>query len=254
MTSFSFLFGIAQEVLWLHASVFLRVAPIIGLLPGFGEQSVPTRVKLILALAFTLIAAPALAPELLGHTQAPRVRLILSETLVGLVIGIGLRLFLMALQIAGSIAAQATSLSQILGNASLTPLPAIGHVLATGGIALMMVMGLHVRVAELIVLSYGVFPVAEFPDFAVVSEWGVAQTAHAFAFGFTLAAPFVLLSVLYNLTLGTINRAMPQLMVVFVGAPAITALALFLMMLVTPVILVVWVRAFQGFIANPFGG
>ena len=43
---------------------------------------------------------------------------------------------------------------------------------------------------------------------------------------FTLAAPFVLVSVLYNLTLGVINRAMPQLMVVFVGAPVITGLGL----------------------------
>lgn len=254
MTPMAEVFGIAQELLWLHVLVFLRVGPMIGLLPGFGEQSVPMRIKLILALAFTLIAVPALASDLSKLAQAPAARTILAETLVGLVIGIGLRLFLLALQMAGSIAAQSTSLSQILGNASATPMPAIGHLLTTGGVALMMLMGLHVRVAELIVLSYGVFPAAGFPGVAAVSQWGIARIAHAFSFGFTLAAPFVLVSLLYNLTLGIINRAMPQLMVVFVGAPAITALALFLLMLVTPVLLMVWAQAFQGFIANPFGG
>lgn len=254
MTSLTHLLGISQELLWLHALVFLRVGPIIGLLPGFGEQSIPMRVKLALVLTYTLIIGPGVAPELLEGAQALSAHTILSETLVGLIIGIGLRLFLMALQMAGTIAAQSTSLSQILGNANLTPLPAIGHLLATGGVALMMIMDLHLRAAELIVLSYNVFPAAEFPNVAALSQWGVSQVAHAFYFGFTLAAPFVLVSILYNLTLGVINRAMPQIMVVLVGAPAIMALTLIFLMLVTPVMLTVWVQAFQGFIANPFGG
>ncbi|WP_297772866.1 flagellar biosynthetic protein FliR [uncultured Roseovarius sp.] len=243
-------------MLWLHALVFFRIAPIIGLLPGFGEQSVPMRIKLILALAFTLVTSPALMPELskVIEEQAVTGHAILAETLVGIVIGIGLRLFLMTLQMAGSIAAQSTSLSQILGSASVTPLPAMGHLLVTGGLALMMLLGLHLRVAELIIHSYRIFPATEFPAVEAVSQWGVARIAHAFSFGFTLAAPFVLVSVLYNLTLGIINRAMPQLMVVFVGAPAITALALFLLMLVAPVLLVVWVQGLAAFIANPFGG
>ncbi|MGX0974689.1 flagellar biosynthetic protein FliR [Roseovarius sp. MBR-51] len=254
MTELTQFVGIAQEVLWLHAQVFMRVAPIIGLLPGFGEQSVPMRIKVVLVFAFTLISALAIAPDLLDHVHAPSALTILSETLVGLIIGIGLRLFLMAIQMAGSIAAQSTSLSQILGNASLTPMPSIGHLLATGGVALMMIMDLHVRVAELIILSYRVFPVQGVLEVSAITQWGVSQIAHAFSLGFMLAAPFVLVSVLYNLTLGVINRAMPQMMVAFVGAPAITALALFVLMLVAPALLMAWAQAFAGFVANPFGG
>ncbi|MBC7179953.1 MAG: type III secretion protein, partial [Roseovarius sp.] len=41
---------------------------------------------------------------------------------------------------------------------------------------------------------------------------------------------------------------------VLVGAPAIMALTLFLLMLVAPTMLVVWLGAFQAFVANPFGG
>ncbi len=56
---------------------------------------------------------------------------------------------------------------------------------------------------------------------------------------------------LYNLTLGIINRAMPQLMVVFVGAPAITAAGLVLLMLLAPVMLGLWAAALGEFIAAP---
>ena len=59
-------------------------------------------------------------------------------------------------------------------------------------------------------------------------------------FGFSLAAPFVIMGFAYNVALGAINRAMPQLMVAFVGAPAITAAGLLVLMLAAPVILHFW--------------
>lgn len=256
MTGLAEILQLSTDLLWLNFIVFLRVGPVMSLFPGFGERSVPARVKLILALAFTIVISPALAPSLAPFVQnpPPLAWLVLTETGVGLLIGIGIRLFILALQTAGSIAAQATSLSQILGGASATPLPAFGHLLVVGGMALAMMLGLHVRMAEMMVLTYGLFPVAELPDAASVSMWGVRRIASAFALAFTLAAPFLIVSVLYNLTLGIINRAMPQLMVIFVGAPAITATGLILLMLLAPTMLNIWVRALQAFINNPFGG
>lgn len=256
MTALADILQISQDVLWLNFIVFLRVGPVMSLFPGFGERSVPVRIKLILSLAFTVVIAPAVAPHVSGIVAAPPplAWLVLTETGIGLLIGIGVRLFLMALQTAGSIAAQATSLSQILGSAGVTPLPAIGHLLVIGGLALAMMLGLHVRVAEMVVLTYGLFPVAELPEAAAAATWGIRQIAGAFALAFTLAAPFVIVSVLYNLTLGIINRAMPQMMVVFVGAPVITAAGIVLLLLLAPTMLSIWMQALQGFVANPFGG
>lgn len=256
MTGIAEILRLSTDLLWLNFIVFLRVGPVMSLFPGIGEQSVPRRIKLVLALAFTIVISPVLAPQLAPMVESPPplAWLILTETGVGLMIGIGIRLFIMALQTAGSIAAQSTSLSQILGGVSATPLPAFGHLLVFGGLALVMMLNLHVRVAEMMVLTYGLFPVAELPDAGSVSMWGIHRIASAFALAFTLAAPFVIVSVLYNLTLGIINRAMPQLMVVFVGAPVITATGLILLMLLAPTMLNIWVQALQTFISNPFGG
>jgi len=256
MNGLTDLIALSQEILTGHFIVFLRVAPIIALFPGFGERSVPMRIKLGLALALTVLVATAVGPGLPGPDRAgvPLGQLVLIESGIGLLLGIGVRLFVLALQTAGSIAAQSTSLSQILGNASITPMPAMGHVLVTGAVALAMILDLHVRLAEMVVLSYRIFPLAEGLAGAEVAQWGVGRVAHAFGFAFTLAAPFVIASLLYNLTLGIINRAMPQLMVVFVGAPAITGAGLFLLMLLAPTMLAIWVEALQGFLADPVGG
>ena len=179
-------------------------------------------------------------------------RLARTGTLAGLVLGRGLRLCGLARQAAGAIAAQSTSLSQILGAAAAEPMPAIGYVLVIGGLALALMTGLHVKAAEMVILSYDMLPMGRFPSGATLSDWGLGQVRRAFSLAFTLAAPFVILSLLYNLALGAINKAMPQLMVAFVGAPVITAGGLFLLCLSAPIILRVWLAALDGFIASPF--
>jgi flagellar biosynthetic protein FliR len=47
---------------------------------------------------------------------------------------------------------------------------------------------------------------------------------------------------------------MPQLMVSFVGAPAITAGGLFLLFVTAPLMLSAWNSALNKFLQNPFGG
>lgn len=242
-----------DSALWHGFVVFLRVAAITSMLPGFGEQSVPARVKMVLALSFTLIVAPAV-PMVLPDPELGTVSFfILSEVLSGLAIGIGLRLFILALQTAGSIAAQSTSLSQVLGGAAVDPLPAMGYILIVAGLALAAMTGLHVKAAQLVIISYEFLPVGRFVDGSQLSQWGVNQVAHAFSLAFTLAAPFVILSVLYNFALGAINRAMPQLMVAFVGAPVITLGGLALLFVSAPYILSVWIAAMDKYMADPFG-
>jgi flagellar biosynthetic protein FliR len=243
--------GIGQEMLWTGFVVFLRVGAAMALLPAFGEQAVPQRVRLCLALAFTAVVAPAVSPGLPAMQAGPW-PLLLTETLVGLALGVALRLFVHALQIAGAIAAQSTSIAQLFAGAGPEPQPAIGYILIMAGLALAVAAGLHVRIAEYLILSYDVLPAGKFPAAGDMADWGLAQVARAFALGFSLAVPFVIAAFLYNLALGIINRAMPQLMVSFVGAPALTAGALVLLALTAPLALAVWIAALNGFLAAPF--
>ncbi|MBD3665513.1 flagellar biosynthetic protein FliR [Sulfitobacter aestuariivivens] len=243
-----------NDALWHGFTVFLRVAALVSLMPAFGEQSVPVRIKLGIAVAFVFVIAPAVPAMEVSRTFDTVTWLILTEIVAGLILGLGIRMFVLALQTAGSIAAQSTSLSQILGGAVADPLPALGYTLIIAGLALAVMTGLHVKAAELVIVSYALLPMGRLPDGAVVSEWGLDQVRHAFELAFTLAAPFVIVSVLYNLALGAINKAMPQLMVAFVGAPVITFAGLFLLFLAAPMILTTWLAALDHFMATPFSG
>lgn len=233
-------------------AVFLRVGAAIAVAPAFGETGVPVRVRLGLALAFTAVVAPAVPEVAAAMARAPA-RLFLSEPLAGLALGLALRLMVQALQMAGSMAAQAVSLSQALGNAGPEPQPAIAQLMLAAGLALAVAAGLHVHLAALLVLSYGPLPAGRLAGAAELAAWGQAQAGHAFALAFTLAAPFAAAALVYNLALGVINRAMPQLMVAFVGAPALTLGGLALLAIAAPGLLDLWLAAFGDRLANPLG-
>ena len=113
MENLASLSNFISDSLWQGFIVFLRVSAVVSLLPGFGERTVPIRIKLATAIAFSSIIAPAIdfAPSSTDINML--ISLALTETLIGFLIGIGVRFFIMALQTAGAIAAQSTSLSQL---------------------------------------------------------------------------------------------------------------------------------------------
>ena len=213
------------------------------------------RVRLGVAIALTMIVAPAVVLPTSFDTASfdGFLRAVPSETITGLCLGFAVRLTIWILQMVGTIAAQSTSLSQILGAAAVDPQPAIAQVFAVAGLALAMMAGLHNRVAEALIESYALVPMGSFLASAETVGWAVSEVAGAFDLSFSLAAPFAIASLLYNMALGAINRAMPQLMVAFVGAPAITAGGLALLAIAAPFVLSLWLTRFESAVVAPFG-
>ena len=236
-----------RDALIAGAIVFLRIGAAMALLPAFGEMVVPMRVRLALALALTLVVTPIVQPDLqvLVTASDGLWRALATEVAAGLLFGIGLRLVLHALQVAGTIAAQSTSLAQFFGGVGTDPQPAMAQILVMAGFALAMAAGLHVHLIEALVGSYRMFPPGQLPSGSDVAAWGVDRVSQMFALAFSLSAPFVIAALIYNLGLGIINRAMPQLMVAFVGAPLLTLGGLVLLFLASPLLLSVWLGALQ---------
>lgn len=243
--------GLAPDLLDGFVLVFLRIGAALFVLPVFGETMIPQRVRLAVAFALAAATFPAVLPGIVQDTT-PLLLRGLAEVVTGLAIGLLLRIQVMAIQIAATIAAQATSLSQLLGNASVDPQPAMGVVLYIAALALAVELGLHVRIVVMFVESYAFVGAGTLigGDLAIPFREAVSAS---FRLAFVLAAPFVAMSMLYNLALGVINRAMPQLMVAFVGAPAITWGALLLLALTAPLMLSLWAAALDARIHNPFG-
>ncbi len=242
--------GIAPQTVWMIWLVFLRAGAAVALMPAFGETMLPMRIRLAAALAFTAVVAPSADGR---AWPDPGLLPVLGEVAAGLLIGLSLRLLVIALQIAGTMAAQAMSLTQIFGSPGGEPQPAAATFLVLAGLALAVTGGLHVAAAKLLILSYGIIPPGAVPAAADARDWGIAAVAEAFALAFSLAAPFAIASLLWNVALGLINRAMPAMMVTFIGAPALGLASLLALAALAPALLSIWQQALFLRLGDPLG-
>ncbi|MEP3347208.1 MAG: flagellar biosynthetic protein FliR [Litoreibacter sp.] len=235
-----------EDQLWIVTLIVIRVGAAIAFLPAFGEQVVPMRLKLSATLAFSAVMIPliwtSVEDVVVNHGW---VTLLASEVIAGAMVGFVFRSTVFALQIAGTIVAQSTSLSQFFGGGlGSDPQPAFSTLFVVSGLCLAVTLGLHVRALELLLYSYESFPPGHWPAPGATAEWVVLKVSFTFGHGFALAGPFVLASLIYNLGLGVINKAMPQLMVALVGAPAISFGGLLILFVTCPIILSSWGKAF----------
>ena len=132
--------GFGELALWTAFLVFLRVGAAMAMLPAFGEQVVPQRIRLVLTLAFTAVVAPVVGPDL-PRSDGTFLLPVAAEVVAGLALGIGLRLFIVALQTAGTMAANSTSLSQLFGGSGAEPQPAMSHLFVMAGLAIATMAG-----------------------------------------------------------------------------------------------------------------
>lgn len=235
---------------WQASLVFFRVGGATILLPGLGENSIPVRIKLAIAIVLTIAVFP-LSPA--PPSNFGFMRLALVETTIGVLIAAVLRLFIFTLQTAGSIAANVTSLAQLFGAGGADQQPVLSHIFTLAGLTLLFVADVHLVFLMYLVNSYEILPIGLWPDPQSTFRFGVSRLAQSFDLAFQLALPFVIISLLYNVTLGVINRAMPQLMVALVGAPFITGASIVLLALCSPLMLSVWLKAVSGFLIVPLG-
>ncbi|MFN0024039.1 MAG: flagellar biosynthetic protein FliR [Parvularculaceae bacterium] len=245
------------NISWLLvAGVFVRMSAVAFLAPALGELAVPPRVRLAAAAALTLIVAPTVVFEKQDALNPAQLAAIFfGEVAAGLLIGFSLRLAIFVLQILGAIIAPIISLSQLFGagldHDQESP---VSTILIIAGLALACAGGLHIELAAAMSATFQVFAFGGFIPAGDAAEFTVSQTGRVLALALGLAAPFVILGFIYSIALAAVNRAMPQMAAIFVGAPAIIFAGLVLIAGSASIILMRWSDVMARLIAEPLSG
>lgn len=220
--------------------VIARLSFIVFLLPGIGEQAVPVRVRIVVLIALAMLIVVS------GNVTLPTVApisafgaLLVSEIAIGFCLGVALRISLWILSIAGTIISQSIGLSQLLGVAMEREAQSLtANMLSMAGAALFLSADLHINAVAVMLKFYGDVPVGAFASL----QWGMLLDNFYAGINFAvlLAWPFVAVNLLYNICLGFINKALPQLMVAFVGAPLLIGGGTLLLAISISALLVTW--------------
>lgn len=228
--------------------VFARVGAMVMLVPGLGDASVPPRVRLGFAFLMSLILTPLVAPALVvPPTLGEGAGALIRETLIGLMMGSILRLFLGSLSTAGEVISIQTTLafSQTANPAQAQPSTSISTFLALIGTVLVMTTDLHHLFFAAMVNSYRLFPFGHALMVHDAATLAVQTVGGSFALGIQLAAPVIVFSIVFNVAAGLIGRAMPQFQIFFVATPLSVMLGLSVFALSLGVIGMVWTTRFR---------
>jgi flagellar biosynthesis protein FliR len=203
--------------------IFARIGTALMLLPGFGEVYVMQRFRLLLGFLVSLLLTPILAPLLppLPGSAVKLVDIVGSEVVIGLFLGTVSRILLAALDTAGTVASFQLGLSaaQIFNPmvASQGSLPSTLYSLL--GVLLIFLTDLHHMLLRALVDSYDVFAPGVLPPLNDLSDMIARSVAGAFVIGIEMAAPFILLGLVFFVALGIVGRLVPQLQIMFVTLP-----------------------------------
>jgi flagellar biosynthetic protein FliR len=225
---------VTPETILVVFLLFCRIGGCLMLMPGFASSRIPVQVRLFVAVAVTLALTPMLLATInaavVSLEPAIVVRLIFSETFIGVLIGLIGRLFYMALQFMAVGAAQLAGFSA-LGTPieDSEPVPALATFITLTATVLLFATDQHWEILRALLASYAVLPVNE----PVAAEVGLARVADAFSSTFILAlqisSPFIVYALIVNLLVGIANKLVPQIPVYFIATPFVLAGGLLLL-------------------------
>ena len=246
---------IGADTVQLVFLAFCRIGGCLMLMPGFSSARVPVHVRLFIAVAVTLALSPLLVPVLRAAlpqvTPDAMLALIVSETVVGALIGLMGRLFFLALQFMATAAAMFIGLSNTGAPIEDTePVPAFSALITLTATLLFFLADQHWEVLRALLASYSALPVTE--PFAI--EFSLAKLTDAASSAFILAlqisAPFIVYTLIINLMVGIANKLTPQIPVYFISIPMVLAGGFFLLYFTIGESLRLFMMGFMGWLAR----
>ena len=219
--------GLLGTYLWPMFRImgFFMAAPLIG------TQLVPVRIRLMLAVAVTMVVAPLLPPvPAIDGISFGAGLIVTQQVLIGAALGFFMQLLFQVFVVAGQIIAMQMG----LGFASMVD-PSNGvNVAILSTVYLMLVMLLfvtfdgHLAMIEVLAESFRVIPIGSFGRGEAMLIDIVNTLSWVFSSALILALPALTALLISNFAFGIMTRAAPQLNIFALGFPVALMFGLFI--------------------------
>jgi len=227
------LYGWINSFFW----PFVRLLALVAAAPVLGESTIPKRAKIGLAAVLTVAVAPSVGPlPYVAPASFESFAIIAQQILIGVTMGLTMRVAFAAVQTAGEFVGLQMGLSfasffDPATGANTAVLSRLFNIVAT-----LVFLGLdgHLLLLAAVVRSFETLPISLAPldaqGWGVVTEWG----AQVVVSGLLMSLPIIAALLTINLSMGILNRSAPQLSVFAVGFPVSLLVGVVLLALVLP--------------------
>jgi len=205
---------------------FCRVGGCFMLLPGFSSFRVPVQIRLFVAVAVSMALLPILWDTIYPTVQTGgRVYILLvgTEMLIGVTLGLVARYIVVALQFGGTAISMAIGFNSSPGS-SVVENEAEGQLtslITFAALFILFVTDFHHMVIAALVRSYNFMPMSAGFETRLALMTVTDTLAGAFMLVLRLASPFLVYGLIFNLSIGMVNKLAPQIPVYFISLPFI---------------------------------
>lgn len=231
---------IATITNWLHAFFlpFTRIVALIGAAPFFGESSVPMRLKVSYAILITLIVGPTVEiPTDVAFGSYTSFLLIVQQTIIGIALGLVLRIVFAIVITAGEFVGLQMGLSfaSFFDPATGSNTAVLSRIMNVMTLLLFIAMDGHLMLIRALVNSFYIMPISA--DIGLnPNGWGAMfeYSSQIMESGLQLALPLMIILLTITLSLGILNRTAQQLSIFAVGFPISLLTGFVLLVVVLP--------------------
>lgn len=204
--------------------VFARMGAMAMALPGIGDRAVPPRLRLVFALALTMILYPVVTTTFgpLAQSMAGAVASLLGELLIGVALGLCVRLIVSAIHMAGTAISFQTGMSfaQSVDPADGAQNMLFATFLSVLAVTLMFATDMHHLILAAMSDSYRLFPPGHTLPLGDLAQVALNLTTQAFGLALRLSAPFITFGLVFYFGVGVLSRLIPQVQVFYLALPA----------------------------------
>jgi len=191
-------------------------------MPAVGGSFVPLKVRLLLAIALTIVIAPVIptasTPEVLSVAGLVTMT---QEIAIGVVLGFLVQLVFDAIALGGQVIGMSMGLgfAVFLDKARGVNVPVLGQMFLMLGMLVFLTMNGHLALIQLLAKSFHTWPLGlNAMSLSALGEV-LAWTSQLFVFAMKIALPAITSILVVNLAFGTMSRAAPTLNLFAVGFP-----------------------------------
>lgn len=219
--------------------VFVRVGALVGTAPFFSNGSIPMRVKLFFAMALTVMLYPLVPLQSGGipidATTLEVVILVFKEVLVGAAMGLTGQLVFAGLQMGGELMSVNIGLSfaSVVDPVNQAHGSIVSQLFGLLGVLVFIGAGGDGYYIRALASSFDVVPLGE----GMVTQAApvfIEMATYLFVVGVQMAAPFIIVLFLLDLSLAIFARIMPQANIFFIALPLKLGIGMLLLILILP--------------------
>lgn len=201
--------------------LFFRLAALFLTVPIFSHQNIPMNIKATLAFFFSVVFYSSM-PELQIPITVPSVVLaILSEFMLGLVVGVVLLLAYHVITFAGGQISfmMGFSMASAIDPQTGVSMPIISQFLSLVALMILLALDLHHWILLYADSSLREIPLGGFLMSEDLFNYIIHATSRMFLVGLMIAFPIIALSWLADVIFGMLMKTMPQFNLLVIGFP-----------------------------------